>query len=72
MRATHDPVTLQKILGHSDLSMIASTYAHPSPNDLYSGLLGQEFRDLAGVSTGVGGWGIDLRLMLDGAPSVDL
>jgi site-specific recombinase XerD len=38
MRATHDPVTLQKILGHSDLSMIANIYSHPSSNDLYSAL----------------------------------
>lgn len=39
MRATHDPVTLQKFLGHADLSLIASTYGHPSSNDLYTSLI---------------------------------
>jgi hypothetical protein len=38
MRTMHDPVTLQKFLGHADLSLIASTYGHPSSNDLYSAL----------------------------------
>jgi len=38
MRATHDPVGLQKMLGHADLSLIASTYEHPSSNDLYTAL----------------------------------
>ncbi len=39
MRETHDPVTLQKFLGHSDLSLIASTYGHPSSNDLYTAMI---------------------------------
>jgi integrase len=39
MRVTHDPVTLQKVLGHSDLSMIANTYAHPSSSDLHSAMI---------------------------------
>src|SRR6266849_848990 len=28
MRRKYDPVTLHRILGHSDLNMIASTYSH--------------------------------------------
>ena len=39
MRRTNNPVTLQRILGHADLSMIASTYAHPSSTDLYEGMM---------------------------------
>jgi hypothetical protein len=31
-------VSLQRILGHSDLSMIASTYSHPSSRDLYEAM----------------------------------
>lgn len=38
MRRKNDPVSLQRILGHSDLSMIASTYAHPSSRDLYEAM----------------------------------
>lgn len=39
MRAKRDPVTLQKILGHADLSMIANVYDHPSSADLYAVML---------------------------------
>jgi len=38
MRVKNDPVTLQRILGHSDLSMIAETYSHPSATDLYDAM----------------------------------
>ena len=39
MLAKKDPVTLQRILGHADISMIASTYAHLSSTDLYNGMM---------------------------------
>ncbi len=39
MRSRKDPVTLQRILGHADLSMISSTYAHPSSADLYAAMM---------------------------------
>jgi integrase/recombinase XerD len=45
MRKRSDPVTLQRILGHSDLSMIASTYAHPSSSDLYESMMGYLQKD---------------------------
>jgi integrase/recombinase XerD len=38
MRRKNDPVTLQRILGHSDLSMISETYSHPSATDLYEAM----------------------------------
>lgn len=38
MRRKNDPVTLQRILGHSDLSMISETYTHPSSTDLYDAM----------------------------------
>lgn len=40
MRVRKDPVTLQRILGHSDLTMIAETYSHPSSTDLYESMMG--------------------------------
>jgi integrase len=39
MRKRSDPVTLQRILGHADLDMIANTYSHPSSADLYTSML---------------------------------
>ena len=39
MRRRNDPVTLQRLLGHADLDMIANTYSHPSSTDLYSAML---------------------------------
>jgi integrase len=38
-RKTHDPIALQRILGHADLEMIQRTYAHPSSSDLYNAML---------------------------------
>jgi site-specific recombinase XerD len=45
MRRKNDPVTLQRILGHADLSMIANTYSHPSSTDLYESMMGYLQRD---------------------------
>jgi len=39
MRRRNDPVTLQRLLGHADLDMIANTYSHPSSADLYGAML---------------------------------
>jgi integrase len=39
MRRRNDPVTLQRLLGHADLDMIANTYSHPSSTDLYGAML---------------------------------
>ena len=39
MRKQRDPVTLQRILGHADLTMIANTYSHPSSADLSASML---------------------------------
>jgi integrase len=39
MRRRKDPVTLQRLLGHSDLSMISRVYSHPSDSDLYAAML---------------------------------
>jgi len=39
MRSRRDPVTLQRILGHADISMIADTYAHPSSSDLNNAMM---------------------------------
>jgi site-specific recombinase XerD len=39
MRKRQDPVTLQRILGHSDLTMIARTYTHPANVDLYAAMM---------------------------------
>jgi integrase len=45
MRKRSDPVTLQRILGHADLSMIANTYSHPSSTDLYESMMGYLQKD---------------------------
>ncbi len=45
MRRTNNPVTLQRILGHADLSMIANTYSHPSSTDLYESMMGYLQKD---------------------------
>ncbi len=45
MRRRSDPVTLQRILGHADLNMISSTYAHPSSSDLYDATLAYDRED---------------------------
>ena len=39
MRTRRDPVTLQRYLGHADLTMIANAYSHPSDSDLYQSML---------------------------------
>ncbi len=39
MRKTGNPIALQRILGHHDLSMISGTYAHPSSGDLYASMI---------------------------------
>jgi integrase/recombinase XerC len=39
MNTKGDPVTLQRILGHADLSMISRTYAHPTSGDLYQSMM---------------------------------
>ena len=38
-------MTLQRILGHSDLTMIAETYSHPSSTDLYESMMGYLQKD---------------------------
>ncbi|HUZ86927.1 MAG TPA: tyrosine-type recombinase/integrase [Candidatus Baltobacterales bacterium] len=45
MRRRNDPVTLQRLLGHADLDMISSTYAHPSSSDLYDATLAYDRED---------------------------
>lgn len=39
MNTRRDPVTLQRILGHSDLTMISRTYTHPSNEDTYAAMM---------------------------------
>lgn len=39
MRKGKNPVTLQAILGHSDLNMISRVYSHPSSADLYAAMM---------------------------------
>lgn len=39
MAKQRDPVTLQRILGHSDLTMISRVYSHPSASDLNAAMM---------------------------------
>ncbi|MFI5282488.1 MAG: tyrosine-type recombinase/integrase [Candidatus Dormibacterales bacterium] len=39
LRKGMNPVQLQRILGHADLSMISSVYSHLTPSDAYSAML---------------------------------